>query len=296
MNEASQWRVKVATPIGALYAENKKTAAVIIGGSTARGHADKYSDIEIGVFWHEPPTDDDRRSVIEKAGAELVYLYPYDSEYEVWSDDYRMGHNQKGEPRSGVSVETVHYTKEFMQQTLDDVLLKHDPDENKQNLISGVKDGIPLHGNKLLEKWKLQAATYPNELSIAVLKRHAQIDHFWRWQMWLERGDNHMLLHQSFSQIQIKILHMLLALNKTYYFGFKWLDVINERLHIAPNDLLNRMRNSFINEPEIGASQLAELVEETYDLIETHHPELDVDWLRKVFRYERPTWEEMPQL
>ena len=163
MNEASQWRLKIANLIGAIYTKNPKVAAVIVGGSTARGHADKYSDIEIGVFWNEPPTDEDRRSVIEEAGAELVSLYPYEPEYEVWSDDYRMGHNEAGESRSGVSVETVHYTQEYMQKTLDDVLLNHDPDEDKQNLISGIMDGIPIHGNELLKQWKSQAETYPDE-------------------------------------------------------------------------------------------------------------------------------------
>jgi len=296
MNDASKWRLELVSPVAALYANNPKAAAVIVGGSTARGHADKFSDVEIGVFWHEPPTDGDRQSVIEQAGAELVYLYPYDVDHQVWSDDYRMGYNQAGESRSGLSVETVHYTKEFMKTIFDDVLIKFDPDENKQNLISGIVDGIPFHGGEILERWKLQAEIYPNELAIAVLKRHAQIDHFWRWEMWLERGENRMLMHQSFSQIQNKILHMLLALNKTYYFGFKWLDVVAERLTIAPDNLLDHMKNVHIAQPQDAADQLAGLVEETYDLIETHYPDLDVNWLRDVFRYKRPTWDKAPKL
>jgi len=54
---ASQWRRKIAQNIGSVYAGNRKVAAVILGGSTARGHADRYSDIELGVFWHTPPAD-----------------------------------------------------------------------------------------------------------------------------------------------------------------------------------------------------------------------------------------------
>jgi len=296
MNNASQWRLTMANPIASLYAKNPKVAAVIIGGSTARGHADKYSDIEIGVFWNKPPDEKDRQSVIEQAGGELVYLYPYDVDEQVWSDDYRMGNNQTGEPRSGVSVETVHYTTESMKKTLDAVLREYDPDENKHNLISGVMDGIPIYGNDLLEQWKSQASEYPNELATAVIKRHAQIDHFWRWQMWLHRADNRMLLYQAFSQIQAKLLHILLALNKIYYFGFKWLDVVNERLKVAPEDLLQRMRIVHTAEPADGAQQLAELVEEVYDLIEIHHPEIDVDWLRNVFRYQRPICDEAPNI
>jgi len=56
-NAASQWRREIGETIGAAYAGNGKVAAVILGGSTARGHADRYSDIELGVFWHTPPAD-----------------------------------------------------------------------------------------------------------------------------------------------------------------------------------------------------------------------------------------------
>lgn len=43
-----------------------------------------------------------------------------------------------------------------------------------------------------------------------------------------------------------------------------------------------------------GAALLAELVEEVYDLIEAMYPHLDVEWLRSVFRYQRPFWDEAP--
>jgi molecular chaperone GrpE len=42
---------------------------MLVGGSTARGHADRFSDLELGIFWHEPPTDEERR---EAAEAKLV--------------------------------------------------------------------------------------------------------------------------------------------------------------------------------------------------------------------------------
>ena len=60
MNAASQWRHNLAHPLAPIYAANPHVAAVLLGGSTARGHADRYSDIELGVFWHQPPTDAER--------------------------------------------------------------------------------------------------------------------------------------------------------------------------------------------------------------------------------------------
>ena len=72
-----------------------------------------------------------------------------------------------------------------MQQTLDAVLLGYDPDLLKQNLVAGVLNGKPLHNADLIDVWQARAATYPDGLKLAVVRRHAQIDHFWRWQMWL---------------------------------------------------------------------------------------------------------------
>ena len=45
---------------------------------------------------------------------------------------------------------------------------------------------------------------------------------------------------------------------------------------------------------ELGADadpQLRPLVEETYDLVERHVPGVDVERLRRIFRYERPLWD-----
>jgi hypothetical protein len=49
----SQWRKELVKQAAGIYQLNPHVDAVILGGSTARNHADKFSDIEIGVFWHQ---------------------------------------------------------------------------------------------------------------------------------------------------------------------------------------------------------------------------------------------------
>ena len=294
MNEISQWRQAIARRLASIYALNPRIAAVLVGGSTARGHADRYSDIELGVFWNEPPTEEERRAVIDLAGGDVVRLYPYDSHEEVWADDYMMGRAAPGQPQSGVLIEVGNYTVDFMNRTFESVLRQYDPDEMKQNLISGVVDGIPLHNHHMIHQWQQRARSYPDALAVAVIKRHALIDHFWRWEMFLHRQENLMLLYHSFSQVQMKVLHVLLGMNHTYYFGFKWLDVVADRLSITPADLSQRLRQVYQVEPAEGAQRIAALVEETYDLVEQHVPGIDVDRLRRIFRYRRPFWEQPP--
>src|SRR5215211_2830828 len=53
------------------YAANPKVAGVLLAGSVARGLADGFSDIEIDIYWHTPPTDQDRRAPIERADWQL---------------------------------------------------------------------------------------------------------------------------------------------------------------------------------------------------------------------------------
>lgn len=296
MNSASLWRFEIAQKIACLYTTNSHVAAVLVGGSTARGHADQYSDTEIGVFWHQPPTEPERKKVVDRSGGDLIRLYPFFTNEQVWCDDFMIGRKVPDQPRSGLLVEVAHLTVDFMQGTLKAVLLEYNPDEIKQNLIAGVSDGIPVAGDELLGLWKTQAAKYPRELSVAVVKRHAQIDHFWRWQMWLERDDNRMMLYQSFSQVQQKLLHILLGINHQYYFGFKWLDVVIDRLTTKPKNFAERLKRVYHVDPTEGARILTDLVEETYSLIEIHLPEVDVDWLRHVFRYQRPILDQAPSM
>jgi aspartate/tyrosine/aromatic aminotransferase len=86
-------------------------------------------------------------------------------------------------------------------------------------------------------------------------------------------------------------LHTLLGLNRVYYFGFKWIEVVDQRLTIKPDKLLNRIRSAYSASPAEGAQLVIDLVEDTFMLVETHLPEVNVARLREIFRYRRPTWE-----
>lgn len=294
INQASLWRQAIARQLAHSYAANPKIAAVMLGGSSARGHADQYSDIEIGVFWHTDPSLQDRQQVIDAVGADLIYLYDYDPDEQVWCDDYMIGRDASGKVKSGILIEVCHYMVHFMESTLQKVLKEYDTRELSHNLISGVVDGIPLHGADLLNDWKARAGQYPRALAAAVVQKYGVIDHFWRWEMFLERNENLPLLYQSFSQVHQRLLHMLLGLNRVYYFGFKWIDVVAERLPIKPDDFLTRIREAYKAPPAEGARQVIALVEETFTLVEAHLPEVNVERLREIFRYRRPFWAHSP--
>ena len=294
MNTHSHWRHEFATQVAHYYQSNPNIEAIILGGSTARGHSDQFSDIELGMFWNQAPTEEERRSAVEMMQADLIRIYPYFPDEEVWCDDFMLGRIIPDQSKTGVLIEVAHHTTELVDRVLAEVTQHYDPDENKHNLISGLLDGVPFKGETLVNRWKKSARAYPEELRLAVVKKHAQIDHFWRWQMFMERGPNFMLLYQMFSQVEMKILHMLLGLNRVYYFGFKWMDQVIERLDVSPPHLLRRMNLVYVEPPQKAVTILTELVDETYDLIQTSLSGLDISWYRDVFHYQRPIWQDRP--
>ncbi len=269
--------------------------AVLLGGSTARGEADKFSDIEVGVFWSRVPTDDDRALAIARAGGDLHRLWPFAEVERAWFDDWFIG-RRDGVEKSGVLVEPVHMTIADAQATVQDVVERFDPAIEKQVLLAALCDGLPLAGDELLAPWRAAARSYPDELARAVVERHAQIDHFWRFSMFRDR-DNPMHAARATADVHERVLHALLAVNRVYWYGFKSLDSLARRLAKAPADLAACLRRTYEVESPERERFLASLVEETYDLVERYVPGADVERLRTNFRYRRPLWdEEDPEL
>ena len=58
-----------------------------VTGSVAREWADRYWDVELGVFWEAVPTDAERRALVARAGGDLWQLFPPD-DVGRWGEDY----------------------------------------------------------------------------------------------------------------------------------------------------------------------------------------------------------------
>lgn len=291
MNKMSQWRMSYGQYVAQAYSREPKVAAVMVSGSTARGHADEYSDVELGIFWEEPPTDDDRMRIMNQIDADNKRRFPFDAAEHAWFEDYIIGRAAPKKVGSGQFVEVMSVTSAHFEQILHDVVVAADADEQKQNMIAGVLHGIAVKGGPLLQQWQAAAAVYPDALATAVVHSYGQIDHYWRCPMWVAR-DNHFMLRQQLWDVQRRVLHMLLAINRRYYFGFKWLDQLVAQCDHTPADFLVRFRVISQQANLETAAQLRELVEETYTLVEKHVPNVDAERLRTIFRWQRPTWGE----
>lgn len=281
-----------AEQLAPAYAALPDVAALFAGGSTARGHADRFSDLEIGVVWVRGPTDPERAEAIVTAGGDLVQLYPAEDFGlgPVWADAWKIGRLDDA-PLTGVEVDMHHFLTEDVERVLRAVLDEFDPDLLKQSLVGAIATCIPLHGEELLERWRQRAADYPDGLRAAVVRANAQIEGLWRLDAFAER-ENPVAGYSVLTAAHERLLLTLLGLNSKYFSGFKSLEAVAGELELAPRDLLGRIRASYPLRPGASKEELAALVEETYDLIERHVPEVDVRRLRAFLRYERPLWDE----
>ncbi len=118
MNEASAGRLALAQQLASYYRTNPKVAAVLVEGSVARGHADRFSDIDLAVFWSGAPTEKERSDIIKHARGRHVQLFLYNRDEVCWSDTYDV---------SGGIIDVRHMGVETTHRILADVLERYDP-------------------------------------------------------------------------------------------------------------------------------------------------------------------------
>jgi hypothetical protein len=85
------WRLAVARRAAAVSAEKPKVAIVAAVGSVGAGIADEWSDLEQDIYWHAPPTDDDRRRPIERLDGRNERFWDFSAHEEEWGEEYALG-------------------------------------------------------------------------------------------------------------------------------------------------------------------------------------------------------------
>ena len=211
--QAASWRRTAVRPVLDAYAGSGEVDAVMVSGSTARGDADRWSDVEVGVFWSRPPTAEERAAaaVIVRA-ADLRMVTGADAS-PPWYDHIYLGAARP----DGLMIEVIHTVTAVVDDTLDRVLGASEPDPAGLDVIKGIVDGGEVAGARpdVIARWKARAAHYPRSLAVAVVQRDGAIEKFWRWRMLFER-DNPLLLAREFTRIASQLLNVLHALNGRY--------------------------------------------------------------------------------
>ncbi len=289
MTNASKWRIALARRIAPTYANHPKVKVVVVGGSVGRGIADHYSDVEIGVFWTEPPSKTERETLAEQIGVvyrEQMSPYKFDprhpGEEEVDEAIYVCGDKD-----SGFNVDIKHKTIAAVEQYLVEMFDGCQFHDNR--LAEVLSHSIPLYGQSLIEQWRTKIATCPAELTQKIVQTHLRFELWWLCEQFAKEEEM-ILVQEQFCERLTRIISMLAALNRVYVLAIKWTDWSIEQLQIAPSDLIHRAQQIFEQSPQVATQQLRQLIEETFDLVKRHFPDIDVESQRQKAFKGTPKW------
>lgn len=287
MNAASRWRFALAERVGMAYAANPKARVVMVSGSTGRGTADRYSDLEIDVYWSEPPTDAERRAAAEGAGGTLLDLWPY--EEDEWAEEISFG---------GFHVGTSTFLVATMERYLTEALDHYSIDPLPQMRLYSLLHAQTLVGADLVEQWRARAAAYPAEVAHAMLRANLVFDGFGYAEDMLAARDDLLALYEIFCRVERQVLGALLGLNRIYLPdpSFKHMDQLIAGMSLAPPDLAARLKAAFHLLPEEGVRHLHAVCEDVLNIVDAHVPAVDTTEYRAKLRQRRGVWDEAPQV
>lgn len=275
MNHSSQTRLDLARQHTAVFQQNPHIQAILVTGSVAKGIADENSDIDIIMYYDQMPGE---------AAFEAFRQAALDS-----GGGFYGGTAQEGfalyQYIDGIRHDFAHARLEETEQLVADFLAEPDlEDANKQIVLNGILTGVPLKGETITQKWKVQLANYPPHLGKKLVQKYLRFRPLWVLQkMGVERNEIIFLQEELLSAVQ-NIFGVLCGLNNLYHPGkIKGLDHTIAQMHIAPPHIEQRLPGLFVVDAQTAVHQLKQLIEETITLVETHLPQIDTTPTRKLF-------------
>ena len=291
-NDMSRAGLRLARELARIYTADPRVTAVMVGGSVARGWADEYSDLEIGVFWDTAPSEEDRRDAARRMGGEVWKFDP--SGGDRASEHIGLSEAAVGSRRylGTAMVSPVHITvgtaEEWIGALIDDL----DTDPQKYELAAAVRHGVPLYGHDLLRRWQGKTASFPDRLAVKLVQQNLWLGPWFNWNAYVERAD-HLAAAQHLVWMQQGMVNVLAALNRDYLpsMEHKWVGRLLEGLEIKPDDCEARLRATFAT-GDLGRAvrDLVELGMEVIDLVEEHLPEVNETSLFEDHPWVDTTW------
>ena len=294
-SDMSRAGLKLARALASMYSDRPEVRAVIAGGSVARGCADEYSDVEIGVFWDVSPSDLERMDAIRRMGGDVWRFDPF-------SDRRASEHIGVSEAivgsklyRGTAMVSPIHMSVDAADQWIGAFIDDLDTAPKKYELAAAIGYGLPLYGHDLLEGWKKRVNSFPKRLAVKLVQQNLWLGPWFKWTASIERSD-HLVTIQHLVWMQRGIVNVLAALNREYLpsVEHKWVEWLLERLEIKPVDCATRLKATFATD-DLGQAvrDLIELSMEVIDLVDEHlpevnevslfvdHPEVNTSWARR---------------
>ena len=282
------------------YTDNPNVRAVMVGGSVARGCADEFSDVEIGIFWRTPPSDAERMEAVSRMGGEVWKFEPFchgrAGEHLGLSEATLESEWHQGT----AMVSPIHLTIEAAEERIGALIDGLDTASHNYEFAAAIHYGVPLYGDALIEEWKRRVGAFPTRLAVKLVQENLWLGPWFNWAGYSERID-HLVVMQHLIWMQQRIVSILAALNREYLpsLEYKWVGWFIDRLSIKPADCALRLKATFgKGDLSEAACELVELGMEVVDLVEDNlpevnemslfkaHPSVDTSWARERWKQE----------
>jgi hypothetical protein len=265
------------------YARLPGAVCGMITGSSAEGHADRYSDLDMTVYYEALPPEADFTRVRAEVSDGVV----------TWSiGNHADGHFAEAFRVGGVEVQIGHTTVAQWEETIAAVRGGAEPGSPAHKAMSGTLISIPVFGAERLAVWQAVIADYPDALRLAMVTHHLKFFRLWSIVGRLETRDAGLWFRQMLVESSFNVIGVSAGLSRRYFTPFQFKRARNfiATLDVAPPDLATRLDALWAAAPADAARALRELVSDTVALVERHLPEVDTSTVRKALTSRDQPW------
>jgi predicted nucleotidyltransferase len=268
MSDPSAGLRALAERVSKAYLVHTRPDAILLVGSAGRGDADRYSDLDLLLYYEEATSESALAASRAELRAERARVITDPEEEGSFGERYYLG---------GVQCQLGHVTVEQFEHEIDKLVVDLELNEELPKIMDGLMEGLPLHGEARIDEWRRRAA-YTEALQRAMIEKHWSFFPWWHFQERLGARDATIWRYDVLVQSAYNLVGVLAALNRLYFskFEFKRSSDFLDRLELAPPEFPRRLHSLFgLPEPEATA-QLESLVAETSELVAERFPELDL--------------------
>jgi len=154
------------------------------------------------------------------------------------------------------------------------------------NALDTIRSCIPLFGHEVVQKWKLRAQEYPQELAEKIIREHLAAFSIGELSI-LARRHNPTAFYSRLSFLQQEAFLVLLALNRMYFPTLKWLYPALESMQVKPEAIDRRFRKAYEAPYGEAIEDIKAILEETVQLVERQFPQMDTALVYRRLYYAR---------
>jgi predicted nucleotidyltransferase len=267
--EATEHLRHLANRLVGAALERVPLRAAMLVGSAARGDADVYSDLDLLLYVDELPAEEVLTQIRNAVSGENPRSRGEPTE------DFRSEEFDVDGVRTEVSFVTVARAEQRLNQLLEDVERFDSP---LQKVLSGILEGLPLHGDDLVERWRARVRSYPETMRRAMVERHWNFFPLWYYGDAMAQRDTELWRLDMLLNAAFNLLAVLAALNRLYFtrFELKRTRALIAEMALAPHHLPKRLESLSQLEPEAAADELGRLIDETRALVAAELPDLEL--------------------